>query len=152
MNKFSDGFSDSSYDDLLNEYAGNALGNSPSKAEPQKKVARPASVKKAEPMKTPEFNIDISKKKTALVQQLQKAVLLHGVSGNCFVITLTQLPIDTLFKEISTTQNLCLKRRFSQWRKLHGKAAFQTYIISAKYLRSIPVYPPANGHNNYKSN
>ena len=64
MKKFSDGFSDSSYDDLLNEYAGNALGNTPSKAEPQKKVERKTPTTKAKPMETPKFNIDISKKKT----------------------------------------------------------------------------------------
>ena len=66
MNKFSDGFSDNSYDDLLNEYAGNALGNNKTpKVEPQKRISRPAvPQKKVEPPKKPEFNIDISKKNT----------------------------------------------------------------------------------------
>ena len=64
MNKFSDGFSDKNFDDLLNEYAGSALGNKPSRTEPPKRVQKPASQKKAEPMKKPEFNIDISRKNT----------------------------------------------------------------------------------------
>lgn len=66
MNKFSDGFSDNSYDDLLNEYAGDALGNKTTpKVEPQKRISKPAvPQKKVEPQKKPEFNIDISKKNT----------------------------------------------------------------------------------------
>ena len=78
MNKFSDGFSDNSYEDLLNEYAGNSLGSNQTKkaevkrAVPQKapQPQKTAPVKKAparsavsKPVEEPVFNIDISKKK-----------------------------------------------------------------------------------------
>ena len=77
MNKFSDGFSDNSYEDLLNEYAGDSLGSSqakktePKKPEPQKapQPVKTAPVKKtpvkktvSKPTSEPVFNIDISKK------------------------------------------------------------------------------------------
>lgn len=76
MNRFSDGFSDSSYEDLLNEYAGESLGSKASKpveepvkkevAPPVKKVA-PKPAVKPEPVVAPleesVFNIDISRKK-----------------------------------------------------------------------------------------
>lgn len=76
MNRFSDGFSDSSYEDLLNEYAGESLGSKASRNvdEPVKKPA-PQPVKKvapkvqpkpepvAAPLEEPVFNIDISHKK-----------------------------------------------------------------------------------------
>lgn len=76
MNRFSDGFSDSSYEDLLNEYAGESLGSKASRNvdEPLKKPA-PQPVKKvapkvqpkpepvAAPLEEPVFNIDISRKK-----------------------------------------------------------------------------------------
>ena len=45
MNKFSDGFSDNSYEDLLNEYAGDSLGSN---------HAKKAETKKAEPPKAPQ--------------------------------------------------------------------------------------------------
>lgn len=77
MNRFSDGFSDSSYEDLLNEYAGESLGSKASKPheEPVKKVVRepvkkaapkvqPKPEPKAAPLEEPVFNIDISHKKT----------------------------------------------------------------------------------------
>lgn len=76
MNKFSDGFSDNSYDDLLNEYAGNALGsNKTPKVEPQKRISKPVTPpKKVEPQKrvskpiespkNNDFKIDIQKKNT----------------------------------------------------------------------------------------
>ncbi len=78
MNKFSDGFSDNSYEDLLNEYAGDSLGsNQAKKAEvknpvPQKtpQPVKTAPVRKEpvkqtvkKPMEEPVFNIDVSKKK-----------------------------------------------------------------------------------------
>lgn len=79
MNKFSDGFSDNSYEDLLNEYAGDSLGSNQAKKSEVKKPETP-KVKKTAPVKTaptkkapvketakkstaePVFNIDISKK------------------------------------------------------------------------------------------
>lgn len=76
MNRFSDGFSDNSYEDLLNEYAGESLGSKASKSaeEPVKKAvsqpepkAAPKAPPKPEPvaapMEEPVFNIDISRKK-----------------------------------------------------------------------------------------
>ncbi len=76
MNRFSDGFSDNSYEDLLNEYAGESLGSKASRQadEPVKRSA-PQPVKKtapktvtkhepvAAPLEEPVFNIDISHKK-----------------------------------------------------------------------------------------
>lgn len=54
MNKFSDGFSDNSYEDLLNEYAGESLGSkSPRRTEnketPPKRETLPRVVKPASP-------------------------------------------------------------------------------------------------------
>lgn len=76
MNRFSDGFSDNSYEDLLNAYAGESLGSKASKpVEETVKKEAPAPVKKAEPkpvvkheevaapLEEPVFNIDISRKK-----------------------------------------------------------------------------------------
>lgn len=76
MNRFSDGFSDNSYEDLLNEYAGQSLGSKASKSpeEPVKKVVRepvkkvapkpqPVNKPKAATLEEPVFNIDISHKK-----------------------------------------------------------------------------------------
>lgn len=76
MNRFSDGFSDNSYEDLLNAYAGESLGSKASKPieEPTKKAATPPVRKVAPkpvvkpepvaaPLEEPVFNIDISKKK-----------------------------------------------------------------------------------------
>lgn len=73
MNRFSDGFSDSSYEDLLNEYAGESLGSKASRpqeepvkkavSQPAPKVAPKADPKVA-PLEEPVFNIDISHKKT----------------------------------------------------------------------------------------
>ncbi len=76
MNRFSDGFSDNSYEDLLNEYAGQSLGSKPSKpadepikkpaSQPAKKVApkvQPKPEPVAAPLEEPVFNIDISHKK-----------------------------------------------------------------------------------------
>ncbi len=79
MNRFSDGFSDSSYEDLLNEYAGESLGSKASKPtdEPVKKTVnnpvqravpklksepRPESKSVSDPLEEPVFNIDISHK------------------------------------------------------------------------------------------
>ena len=74
MNKFSDGFSDNSYEDLLNEYAGDSLGSSHAKKVEPPKAPQPvktAPVKKAptkktvsKPVEEPVFNVDISKKKS----------------------------------------------------------------------------------------
>lgn len=50
MNKYTNGFSDSSYDDLSSKYSGDALGN-----KPQRKTA---------PSRKAEYDIDISKKNT----------------------------------------------------------------------------------------
>lgn len=76
MNRFSDGFSDNSYEDLLNEYAGESLGSKTAKpveepvkkevAPPVKKVTPKPVVKPepvAAPLEEPVFNIDISHKK-----------------------------------------------------------------------------------------
>lgn len=76
MNRFSDGFSDNSYEDLLNEYAGQSLGSKSSKpadepikkpaSQPVKKVApkvQPKPKPVAAPLEEPVFNIDISHKK-----------------------------------------------------------------------------------------
>lgn len=76
MNRFSDGFSDNSYEDLLNEYAGESLGSKTSKqadetvkkipSQPVKKVAPKPVVNSepvAAPLEEPVFNIDISHKK-----------------------------------------------------------------------------------------
>lgn len=76
MNRFSDGFSDNSYEDLLNEYAGQSLGSKASKpadepikkpaSQPVKKVApkvQPKPEPVAAPFEEPVFNIDISHKK-----------------------------------------------------------------------------------------
>lgn len=78
MNRFSDGFSDSSYEDLLNEYAGESLGSKASKpvsepvkettSKPMKKAvpkAEPKYEPKEAPLEDPVFNIDISHKKKA---------------------------------------------------------------------------------------
>lgn len=75
MNKFSDGFSDNSYEDLLNQYAGESLGSKTSKTASEdikptpspKRTAPKPPQKKAEPKITvgyeePVFNIDIKKK------------------------------------------------------------------------------------------
>lgn len=79
MNRFSDGFSDSSYEDLLNKYAGESLGSKASKPtdEPVKKTVntpvqravpkpksepRPESKSVSAPLEEPVFNIDISHK------------------------------------------------------------------------------------------
>lgn len=85
MNRFSDGFSDSSYEDLLNEYAGESLGSRASKQtdEPVKKTVnkpvrnvtpkpepKPKAVQTPKyepkpvsaPLEEPVFNIDISHK------------------------------------------------------------------------------------------
>ncbi len=76
MNRFSDGFSDNSYEDLLNEYAGESLGSKTAKpveepvkkevTPPVKKVTPKPAVKPesvAAPLEEPVFNIDISHKK-----------------------------------------------------------------------------------------
>ena len=58
MNKFSDGFSDNSYEELLNEYAGESLG---SKSKVNEDVKPSAPVKKApqtQAYEEPVFNID----------------------------------------------------------------------------------------------
>ncbi len=82
MNKFSDGFSDNSYEDLLNQYAGESLGSKTSKstAEDISSVSRKAPTK-TEPKKTtrvapktntyeePVFNIDISSRKKSNVDK-----------------------------------------------------------------------------------
>ncbi len=62
MNRFDDGFSNSSYEDLLNEYAGDGLGQAakkPASTQPPKKQEPTV----AKPLEEPKFNIDISKKK-----------------------------------------------------------------------------------------
>ncbi len=80
MNRFNDGFSNNSYEDLLNEYAGDSLGKSTKKpsTEPTKKAVN-EPVKKysparesakqestvAKPLEEPVFNIDVSRKKKA---------------------------------------------------------------------------------------
>lgn len=71
MNKFSDGFSDNSYDDLLNEYAGDALGSRRQpKVEPQKRISKPATPpKKTEPAKKPSFVTDSPKVKRPTVSE-----------------------------------------------------------------------------------
>lgn len=64
MNRFSDGFSDNSYEDLLNEYAGESLGSKASKST-DKKVDSPVTPKKSANSITyeePVFNIDVSRK------------------------------------------------------------------------------------------
>ena len=64
MNRFSDGFSDNSYEDLLNEYAGESLGSKTSKST-DKKVDSPVTPKKSANSITyeePVFNIDVSRK------------------------------------------------------------------------------------------
>lgn len=64
MNRFSDGFSDNSYEDLLNEYAGESLGSKASKST-DKKVDSPVTPKKSANSITyeePVLNIDVSRK------------------------------------------------------------------------------------------
>lgn len=64
MNKFSDGFSDNSYEELLNQYAGESLGSKASKSA-DKKADSPVTPKKPANSMTyeePVFNIDISHK------------------------------------------------------------------------------------------
>ena len=71
MNKFSDGFSDNSYEDLLNEYAGESLGSKASK-QAEKKVTNPVTPKKTANSMTyeePVFNIDISRKNKPKVEK-----------------------------------------------------------------------------------
>ncbi len=90
MNKFNDGFSNSSYEDLLNEYAGDSLGKTAKKpsAEPAKKVPsepirKPAPAPKtvrqgsdvAKPLEEPVFNIDISRKKKVNDFSLNRGVV-----------------------------------------------------------------------------
>ena len=72
MNRFSDGFSDNSYDSLLDEYAGESLG-----ARSSKQNDKPAVQKKSTPVnqrpapqKKPEFDIDISSRKVEKKSQL----------------------------------------------------------------------------------
>lgn len=56
MNRRSDGFSDSSYEELLNQYAGESVGAKPKAEEPKKAPTTPA-------YEEPVFNIDIKRKK-----------------------------------------------------------------------------------------
>ena len=62
MNRFSDGFSDNSYDSLLDEYAGESLGAHSSKKNERADMPKksPPSTQKTAPQKKPEFDIDIS--------------------------------------------------------------------------------------------
>ena len=70
MNKFSDGFSDNSYEELLNEYAGESLGSKSKSTD--KKVDSPVTPKSPANSMTyeePVFNIDISRKNKPKVEK-----------------------------------------------------------------------------------
>ena len=64
MNRFSDGFSDNSYDSLLDEYAGESLGARSSKQNEKTEVTKKSTpvTQRPAPQKKPEFDIDISSK------------------------------------------------------------------------------------------
>lgn len=64
MNKFSDGFSDNSYEDLLNQYAGESLGSKSSRtaSEDVKPSAPVKKTAKVSAYEEPVFNIDTKRK------------------------------------------------------------------------------------------
>lgn len=70
MNRFSDGFSDNSYEDLLNEYAGESLG---SKSKTVSEDIKPSAPKKkpvnAPAYEEPVFNIDTKRKQKPAVDK-----------------------------------------------------------------------------------
>ena len=67
MNKFSDGFSDNSYEELLNQYAGESLGSKKTASEDVKKASAP--FKKAPAYEEPVFNIDIKRKQKPTIDK-----------------------------------------------------------------------------------
>lgn len=62
MNKFSDGFSDNSYEELLNQYAGESLGHKSSKTSSEDVKVTPKKQKTTPAYEEPVFNIDIKSK------------------------------------------------------------------------------------------
>ena len=72
MNKFSDGFSDNSYEELLNQYAGESLGSK--KINDDVKPTTPVKkTPEAPAYEEPVFNIDISRRqKPEIKKELDK--------------------------------------------------------------------------------
>ncbi len=72
MNRFSDGFSDNSYDSLLDEYAGESLGARSSKQNEKTEVTKKSTpvTQRPAPQKKPEFDIDISSRSVEKKSQL----------------------------------------------------------------------------------
>lgn len=71
MNKFSDGFSDNSYEELLNEYAGESLGSKSSKTanEDVKTSSSAKSSVKTPAYEEPVFNINTKRKNTTNIER-----------------------------------------------------------------------------------
>ena len=70
MNKFSDGFSDNSYEELLNQYAGESLGSKSKNTDEETKNSSFDEKKSDVPAYTePVFNIDIKKKSKPVIEK-----------------------------------------------------------------------------------
>ena len=159
MNRFSDGFSDNSYEDLLNAYAGESLGSKTSKPieEPIKKEATPP-VKKvapkpvvkpepvAAPLEEPVFNIDISKKKkpqTSLEIDLIKPfedvsssnmAKSQPTQSNTMEFSARKTP---LYKRYPTAKDNAVKEDNSDVQNTNRKKASPVAIFVSNTIRKI---------------
>lgn len=156
MNRFSDGFSDSSYDDLLNEYAGESLGSKTSRApeEPVKKAvskpvkkappkAEPKPEPKAAPLEEPVFNIDISHKKAPsysldidLVKPFEEVSSMNKEpeQSNTMEFSARKTP---LYKRYPTAKDNEAKEKSTEVQKTNRKKASPAAIFVANTIRKI---------------
>ena len=108
MNRFSDGFSDNSYEDLLNEYAGESLGSKASKST-DKKVDSPVTPKKSANSITyeePVFNIDVSiVSEDALLKSI--VIVFVGIALQMFFKLVTSVLYALQKSSINNFLSLC---------------------------------------------
>ena len=161
MNKFSEGFSDNSYEDLLNEYAGNALGNRPSKVEPQKRIPKPAvpqkkvepqkripkpavPQKKVEPKKKPEINIDVQKKNT----------LNEKADDFSFIKSFEEENAERELKSSNTMEfsKSAMKKPVIEKKNDKQKPNFNTMLNTLKTSVHKAVYSDSNSSDTEKDN
>ncbi|MBR5203492.1 MAG: endolytic transglycosylase MltG [Clostridia bacterium] len=69
MNKFSDGFSDNSYEELLNQYAGESLGSKSKNSDEDVKIVSDEKSSDIPAYTEPVFNIDIKKKAKPVIEK-----------------------------------------------------------------------------------
>lgn len=159
MNRFSDGFSDNSYEDLLNEYAGESLGSKTSKpadepvkkavSQPLKKAApkpRPKPEPVAAPLEEPVFNIDIShKKKPELLPEFDlvkpfektepaKAFHIEPEQSNTMEFSARKTPLN---KRYPTAKANEIKEENTEVQSANRRKASPVAIFIANTIRKI---------------